>query len=113
MYSCDLLHFLTTQVTDQRLAHCGCLRRDASPVPYVHLYEPGRFDAFDVHGIAVIEDRKVRSEARRFDELSQMRQRKLAQRHALHRLTTETQNTDPERVLSGFRIASHVATPDE
>src|ERR1041385_9121793 len=112
MQPCDLLHFLATQVTDQRLAHCRRLWRDAPTVPDVHLDEAWRLDPLYVHRVAVIENRKVRSEARRFDELSEMRQRELAQGHALHRLTAKAQNPDPERVLPAFRIASHVATCD-
>src|SRR3569832_2113879 len=61
----------------------------------------------------MIENRKVRSKTRRFHELSQMLHRELAQRHALHRLATETQNADPKRVLTGVRITPHVATSDE
>jgi hypothetical protein len=89
------------------------LWRYTPAVPDVHFDKSGRFDSLDVHSIAVIEDGKVRSEARRLDELAQMRYREFAQSHALHCLSTETQNSNPERVVSGVGVASHVSTADE
>src|SRR2546426_759301 len=52
----------------------------------------------------------MRTQTRGFDNLAQMRHREISQRHALHRLPAKTQNADAERVLSGFAVATHVAT---
>jgi hypothetical protein len=108
-----LLHFFTTQVTDQRLANCGSLWRHTSSIPDIHLDKARRLNPFDVHSVTVIEDGKVRSEARGLNELSQVWQREFPQRHALHRLSTQTQNADAECVLARFGITSHVSTSNE
>src|SRR5687767_199209 len=113
MKSRDLLHFFATQLADQRLTDGSRLRRDTSSVPDVHLDKTGRFDPFDINGVTVIENREMRAQTRGLDDLSQMRHRKLAQRHALHRLATETQHPYAKRVVTGFNVTMHVATTHE
>src|SRR5215213_1661569 len=113
MHSSDLLHLFTTQVTDQRLSDRRSLWRHTPAVPDVHFDKPWRFDPFDVHSITMIQDRKVGSETRGLNELSQMRHRELPQGHTLHRLPTETQNADAERVVSGFGITPYISTSDQ
>src|SRR5574338_42857 len=113
MHSGDLLHFFTTQLTDQSLADCRRLRGHTPPIPDIHFDETWRFDSFDVNSVAMIENRKVRSQTRRLNELSQVRHGELPQGHALHRLPAETQNADPQRMLTSLWITSHVPTPDQ
>src|SRR5690349_10309207 len=113
MQSRNLLHFFTTQVRNQCLTHGSHLRLYAPPVPNVHLNEAGRLDSFDVDRFTVIEYREVRAEARALDDLAQVWHREFAQCHALHCLSTETEDADAERVLARFEITTHVAAADQ
>src|SRR5215213_681617 len=113
MKSGNLLHFFATQVADQCLSYGRRLWRHTPAVPDVHLDETRRLDPFDVNGFAVVEDREMRTQTRGLGNLAQVRHGELAQSHALHRLAAKTQNAYAERMLSGFEVASHVATPHE
>src|ERR671926_781981 len=104
MKSCNLLHFFTTHMTDQRFSDSSRLWRDTPAVPDVHLDETRRLDPFDVNSLAVVENREMRTQTRQLDNLAQVRHRELAQGHALHRLAAETQDAYAERVLSGLKV---------
>src|SRR5829696_3809051 len=58
----------------------------------------------------MIEDGKMRTQARGLGDLAQVRHSELAQRHALHRLSTQTQDAYSKGVLPSFNVSLHVTT---
>src|SRR5258708_29865598 len=113
MALCDLPNIILTEMTNERFADRGELRRHASTNPDIHLDETGGFDSLDVNRVAVVQDREMRAQSGSLDNTAQMRNRDLAQRHALHRLAAETQHADAESMVAGFGVAAHIATRDQ
>ena len=109
----DLLDDMRIKVTNKCLANSGELWRYPATYPDVHLYETGRLHFFDVNRIAVIENCEMRAKASAIHDAAQVRNRDFTQRHALHRLTSETQHSDAERMVSRLFVATDIASPDE
>src|SRR4051794_1183749 len=102
MLRSNLLNLTRFKMADQCFSDCCGLRRDATSNPDIHLDEIRRLDAIDIDSVAMIQNRKMRTESCAVHDLPQVWHRNLAQRHTLNGLPTQTQNTHAQGMLSGF-----------